>query len=222
MSGIGKEYTLPGKHPRPEVSGYRLRASGKVFRTSGNTGGTIIIGVGSALTKVTPSAQARINLDNVVASVWTQFEFYFSPTSMTWNSAIVGIIQIDTYDALTGGEAYVCDLIVEETQHSPGVPQKVPDAGSYTLKAEDNGKHIYIDAGGVVIPLDSVQYIPIETCITIVNNSGSAQTISKGDASINLYKATTGNVTSVSLAAYGICTLLKTATNNWNVTGAIT
>ena len=210
--------------PEIEIGSYRMLAACKVFRTSGNTGGTIIIGIGWHIAGGTATAanNAKINLDNLTAGVWTQFEFYFAPSTITWSNVMVGLVEIHYLDPITGGSAYVAELIVDETQHSPGVPQKVPDAGSYTLKAEDNGKHIYIDAGGVVIPLDSVQYIPIETCITIVNNSGSAQTISKGDASINLYKATTGNVTSVSLAAYGICTLLKTATNNWNVTGAIT
>ena len=209
------------KMTRPEIVSYRIKASCKVYRKTSNTGGTIIIGIGwhTAGGTATAAANARINLDNVTVDKWTTFEFYFLPESITWGNPMVGLVEIDYADPLTGDGAYVADLLVEETQNSPGVPQKTASA-QYDLNPEDNGKHIYISTGGVRIPANSTTPIPIDFCVTIVNNSGLAQTISK-NGTLTLNKATTGAVTSLTLAAYGMCTLLKVGTDTWNASGAI-
>jgi hypothetical protein len=83
------------------------------------------------------------------------------------------------------------------------IPQNAKTT-SYVLLASDSGKHISITTGGVTVP---ASVFSIGDAVTIVNNSGSNQTITEG-ASVTLRLAgttTTGNRT---LFPYGICTLL--------------
>jgi hypothetical protein len=95
------------------------------------------------------------------------------------------------------------------------IPQNAKTA-AYTLIATDTGKHISITTGGVTIP---ASIFSIGDAITIYNNSTSSQTLTQG-VSVTLRKggtATTGNIT---LAQYGVATILCVASNVFVVTGA--
>ena len=76
--------------------------------------------------------------------------------------------------------------------------------GAHTLVAADSGKHISITTGGVTVNTDVFE---VGDAVSIYNNSGSNQTITQGTGATlrTAGTATTGNIT---LAQYGICTIL--------------
>ena len=87
---------------------------------------------------------------------------------------------------------------------------------AYTLVETDTGKHIHISTGGVTVP-NSV--FAAGAMVTIVNNSGSDQTITQGSG-VTMYlptDATTGNRT---LAGRGVCTILFTSGSVAYISGA--
>lgn len=76
--------------------------------------------------------------------------------------------------------------------------------GAHILVAADSGKHISITTGGVTVNTDVFE---VGDAVSIYNNSGSNQTITQGTGATlrTAGTATTGNIT---LAQYGICTIL--------------
>jgi hypothetical protein len=100
-----------------------------------------------------------------------------------------------------------------------GLPQNSQTA-SYTLALADQGKHISITTGGVVIPANGSVAFPIGTTIVIFNNSGSNQTISITSDTLRLAgAASTGSRT---LAQYGLATCVKVAATTWVASGNVT
>jgi len=88
--------------------------------------------------------------------------------------------------------------------------------GSYTLVATDAGKAIHISTGGVTID-NSI--FSAGDAVTIVNNSGSSQTITQGSG-VTLYNTgddgSTGNKT---LKGRGICTVWFSSASIGYITG---
>ncbi len=110
--------------------------------------------------------------------------------------------------------------MTESRGDSPAIPQKV-QSSAYTIQLPDLGRHIYISTGGVTIPLNSNVGLPVDFVVSIVNNSGSTQTISR-TSGVTLYKAGSGTaVASVTLAARGIATVLKVASDTWIISGSV-
>jgi hypothetical protein len=100
-----------------------------------------------------------------------------------------------------------------------GLPQNSQTA-SYTLALADQGKHISITTGGVVIPANASVAFPIGATIVVFNNSGSNQTISITTDTLRLAgAASTGSRT---LAQYGLATLVKVTSTVWVATGNVT
>lgn len=93
----------------------------------------------------------------------------------------------------------------------------------YTLVLTDANKHLYKTATSAyawTVPPNSSVAFPTGTTVTMVNNAASgAITITQGSGvTIRLAGTTTsGNLT---LAAYGVATLLKVDTNTWFASGA--
>ena len=90
-------------------------------------------------------------------------------------------------------------------------------SSAYVLVASDAGKVVYISSGGVTI---NENVFTAGDAVTIINNSGSAQTLSEGSGSMVLYNtadATTGNRT---LAGRGMCTLYWATASNAYISGA--
>lgn len=96
-----------------------------------------------------------------------------------------------------------------------GVPQVVK-ASAYTLTAADTSKHVRISTGGITVP--SGVFAPGDA-LTIVNYSGSDQTITQGGG-VTLRQAATANTGNRTLAGYGIATILCIATDEFLITGA--
>ena len=80
-----------------------------------------------------------------------------------------------------------------------------PDSksGAYVLVAGDAGKAIYISTGGVTV---NQNIIPAGGMVTIINNSGSSQTITQG-SSVNLYNTADGTTGNKTLTTRGTATL---------------
>jgi len=77
-------------------------------------------------------------------------------------------------------------------------------SGAYIAVATDAGKTIYISTGGVTI---NASIFSAGDMVTIVNNSGSSQTITAG-TSVTFRLAGTATTGNRTLAQYGMCTFL--------------
>lgn len=201
------------------LSDYRIKVNVKIFRTATNSGGRVYFGIGGLLDTGAINSQIQSDVDmlDLPQGEWSSHEYYLSgsllggtvPASyLVWGAPPVN------------GDVYISDLIIQESVLNPNVPQNSQTA-SYTLAITDQGKHVYITTGGVTVPPNGSVAFPIETIVSIVNASGSTQTITQGSGvTLRLSgTATTGNRT---LAAYGIATLLKVNTDEWHVTGNVT
>lgn len=98
------------------------------------------------------------------------------------------------------------------------VPQNAKTA-TYTLALTDRGKSIDVSTGGITItvPLSSAVNFPIGATVTITNLASTAITIA---SSATLRQAGTTNTGNRTLAAYGMATLRKVATDTWFIGGA--
>ena len=93
----------------------------------------------------------------------------------------------------------------------------------YTLVAGDANKHIFksnTTAYAWTIPPNSSVAFPTGTTITMVNGgSAGAITVTRGSG-VALILAGDGTDSNKTLAAYGVATILKVATDTWYITGA--
>jgi hypothetical protein len=213
--------TSATKYSRPAITSWRVRIRFKLYRVNGNTKGKFLVGIAytSGPNVMSLSTDGPIiDLTNYAVDQWHDIELYAQPSGQSASGVVVAGLRIT--EVLAGAAAYVADLQVDEVGISQGVPQKTASA-AYTLQITDNGKHIYISTGGVTIPNNADIAFPVEASVTIVNNSGSTQTIGKG-GSVTLYLSGSGSKTSLTLAAYGICTVLKVGTDTWYATGSVT
>lgn len=212
--------------PPLEPTVWRIRCRFKMFKSSGNTGGFLWVGLGYWDTSIVynASGNARIELSQFTANKWHDIDVYSEPYGYTGGtkSDVVCSIQPGFGSAqIAGGEVWISDLYVDEVSNSPGIPQN-SQTSAYTIKLQDNGKHIYISTGGVTIPNDSASGLPTEFTVSVINNSGSTQTISKG-GSVTLYLS--GDAVAASslvLAARGVATFVKVGTDTWIASGAVT
>ena len=83
------------------------------------------------------------------------------------------------------------------------IPQN-SQSGAYVVVASDAGKHVYISTGGVTL---NASVLSAGDAVTIVNNSGSNQTITAG-ASVTFRLAGTATTGNRTLAQYGVATFL--------------
>jgi len=95
------------------------------------------------------------------------------------------------------------------------IPQNSKTA-AYTLVLGDNGKHINITTGGVTVPSG---VFSAGNVVSIYNDSSSNQTITQG-ASVTLRLAGTATTGNLTLAQYGLVTVLCVASNEFVISGA--
>lgn len=217
-----------------DIQQWRLRIALKVFFSASLTQGAFKVGI----RQVSASAAnfsgniasgltfATIDVNNHLSDrgKWLSLELFKTIDTSAFaaydDSAVCPAIQAMT-TANSGQYFLISDILLSDYYATgPGVPQKTA-AAAYTLNHVDNGKHIYISTGGVTVPNNSSVALETEFCSTIINNSGSTQTIGKG-GSVTLIKAGSGSVSSLTLAAYGVCTLLKVGSDTWIATGNVT
>ena len=134
--------------------------------------------------------------------------------TVTGNLAVSGNIS-------AGGTIFAASTITSNSSVSDNIGnlRVVPansQTGSYTLQATDSGKYISITTGGVTVPSG---VFSVGQTISIFNNSTSNQTITQGSGATMTQAGSilTGDRT---LANYGLCTVLCTASNTFVITGA--
>jgi hypothetical protein len=165
-----------------------------VFAQVGGASGSGVVSVAGGGTGATTAADARTNLGAAASGA---------------NTDITALDQDVTITA-TG-------TIAADTIGYRGLPQNSQTA-SYTLALSDQGKHISITTGGVVIPANASVAFPIGATIVVYNNSASNQTISITTDTI--YLAGTATTGSRTLAQRGLATCVKVAATTWVVSGA--
>ena len=101
---------------------------------------------------------------------------------------------------------------------SKGDVRSVPrnsKSSAYVLIASDAGKCITITTGGVTI---NPSVMSSGDVVTIINDSGSSQTITQG-SSMTLYNAADGSTGNKTLTTRGMSTVWFTSDNNAYITG---
>ena len=119
----------------------------------------------------------------------------------------------DTKLALTGGT--LTGSISDDKGNLRSIPSNA-QSGAYVAVAADAGKAIYISTGGVTL---NNSVFSAGDAVTIINNSGSDQTITQGTG-VTMYNtsdAATGNRT---LAGRGMATVWFAAASTAYISGA--
>ncbi len=141
---------------------------------------------------------------------------------IAWDeSADKFIVGTTTGTASSTGDITIAagTLVTGTVEDSNGDVRKIPYAtksSAYTLVEADGGKVIYTSSGGVTVPAN---VIIDGYAITIINNSGSDQTITQGSGMTiyNTADAATGNRT---LAGRGMATLYFVSSSACYISGA--
>lgn len=97
-----------------------------------------------------------------------------------------------------------------------GAPQSTN--ATATLALTDNGKHLYVGVNQT-IPANASIAFPVGAVVTLVNSAASSITVAI--TSDTLRQAGTSNTGTRTLAAYGICTLVKVAATTWYISGNV-
>ena len=86
----------------------------------------------------------------------------------------------------------------------------------------DRGKHIYSANGTtqtITIANNDTVAFPVGSAISIVLNGAGSITVARGSG-VTLYLAANSTSADRTIAAYGMATLLKVATDTWFINGA--
>ena len=103
----------------------------------------------------------------------------------------------------TSGNVSIAGNVSDSKGNLRNIPQN-SQSSSYSLVAADAGKHVYISSGGVTIPASEFS---TGDAITIINNSGSDQTITC--SAVTTYLAgDTSSKSSLTLKGRGVATFL--------------
>ena len=136
--------------------------------------------------------------------------------SVDGNAEFSGIVTATTFKGnITGTTGTFTGAVTDSKGNVRSIPAN-SQSGAYVAVAADAGKAIYISTGGVTIN-DSV--FSAGDAVTIINNSGSNQTITQGSG-VTLYNAadaTTGNRT---LAGRGMSTIWFISASAAYISGA--
>ena len=119
------------------------------------------------------------------------------------------------WGAITGTLSSQTDLWARLTT----LPQNSISSGA-TLALTDAGKHVQMTSSSdtVTIPLNATVAFPVGTTIIVVNDYSGTNTIAV-TGGVTLRKAWSGATGAVTMAAYGMASLLKLDTDSWIVTG---
>jgi len=185
------------------------------------TNAAVITGLITNLTSVniTTSNLTSTNLATTNLAVTTLLAGNATATNVNATAAIFTNLTATntTTTNLTATTVLDAGTISASAPGFRGLPQN-SQTSAYTLALSDNGKHISITTGGVVIPANSSVAFPIGAAIVIFNNSGTSQDISITSDTLRLAGTTlTGTA---ALAEYGLATCVKVASTTWVISGA--
>lgn len=204
-SGTVTNTMLAGSISNAKLANATLTINGTVvslgnsFTISSNTGNVLTIGTGLSGSSFNGSAPITIAIDS---SVTTQ-----TNTQNLTNKVVTALGNTSTIND-GGSSSFAIGY--------KAIPPSSTSSGNLTLT--DAGKHVYVSAG-VTVPPNSTAPFDIGTVITIVNSSASSITVTQGSGvTLRLSgSSSTGNRT---LAAYGLCSAIKVATDTWYISGS--
>ena len=215
-------------------SGITLSPDGDGFFT-GVVTATSYAGDGSALTGIAATANVRTGILDVSGIATFRDNIIATTASFSSDVSIAGTVSIGgtlTYEDVTNvdsvglitarsgikvgsgitlssdGDIFAVGVstatTVEDTKGNlRNIPQN-SQSSAYSLVAADAGKHVSISSGGVTIPASTFS---TGDAITIINNSGSDQTITC--SAVTTYLANdTSTKSSLTLKARGVCTFI--------------
>ena len=172
---------------------------GNSFTITANTGNVLTIGTGLSGTSFNGSSPVTIAIDSSVTTL--------TNTQNLTNKTVTSLGNTSTIND-GGSSAYAIGF--------KAIPPGSTSSGNLALT--DAGKHVYVSAG-VTVPPNSTAPFDIGTVITIVNSSASSITVTQGSGVTLRFSgsSSTGNRT---LAAYGLCSCIKVATDTWYISGS--
>lgn len=150
-------------------------------------------------------------------------------TAAGWFARIAGATQEFLFKAggvMTGALTLTTDSTVKDSGGTGrtigyrGLPQNAQN-GAYTLALTDDGGHVFsanTGAQAIAVPTNASVAFAIGSAVCIVNNGTTALTITA--SGVTLKRAGTTDTGTRTLAANGIATVLKVATNTWFISGA--
>ena len=115
---------------------------------------------------------------------------------------------------VTGGVT-VTGSVTDDKGNVRSIP-KIDKSSSHTLVATDAGKAIRISTGGVTI---NESVMSAGDAVTIINNSGSNQTITQG-TNVNLYNAADGTTGNRTLGARGMANVYFVSDGDAYISGS--
>ena len=115
----------------------------------------------------------------------------------------------------TAAGVTVTGSVTDDKGNVRSIP-KIDKSSAHTLVATDAGKAIRISTGGVTV---NESVMSAGDAVTIINNSGSNQTITQG-SNVNLYNAADGTTGNRTLAGRGMCTLYFVSDGDAYISGA--
>jgi len=173
---------------------------GNSFTVTANTGSQLTIGTGLSGTNFNGSAPVTIAIDSSVVTL--------SGSQNLTNKIVSGLSNTSTIND-SGSTSYAIGY--------KAVPQSATTSGNLLLS--DSGKHLYVSSGVTVPPNSSVPF-DVGTVITIINSSSvSSLTITQGSG-VTLRLSGTATVGNRTLAAFGLCSVIKVATDTWFISGS--
>jgi len=120
-----------------------------------------------------------------------------------------------TGDISTTGDITATNGVISDGKGDVRLIPQNSQTAAYTLVAADAGKHISITTGGVTVP---ASVFSVGDLVTIYNNSGVDQTISKGTTTLRF--ASDGTNADRTLGGYGVCNILCVGTDTFVISGA--
>ena len=123
--------------------------------------------------------------------------------------------ELNYVDGVTSAIQTQLDALASVTQNTQNA--------NYTLVAGDANKHIYksnTTAYAWTVPANSAVPFPTGTTITLVNGGSSGAITVTRDTGVAILLAGDGTDSNKTLAAHGVATLLKVATDTWYISGA--
>ena len=115
----------------------------------------------------------------------------------------------------TAAGVTVTGSVTDDKGNVRSIP-KIDKSSAHTLVATDAGKAIRISTGGITV---NESVMSAGDAVTIINNSGSNQTITQG-SNVNLYNAADGTTGNRTLAGRGMATLYFVSDGDAYISGA--
>ena len=165
-----------------------------------NTTGNIVIKNDSSSTSEQIILQAKGGEDSIKAVADGAVELYHDDSK-----------KLET----TSGGVTVTGTVTDSKGDVRSIPLN-SQSSAYTLVAADAGKVVYISSGGVTIPSSVMS---AGDAVTIINDSGSDQTITQGSG-LSLYNAADASSGNRTLAGRGMATVYFPATATAYISGA--